>query len=38
VAAGVDIVRVHDVRANVRAARMADAVVRGGWHDPGAQR
>ena len=27
--AGVDIVRVHDVRANVRAARMADAVVRG---------
>jgi dihydropteroate synthase len=31
VAAGVDIVRVHDVRENVRAARMADAVVRG--HD-----
>ena len=29
IAAGVDIVRVHDVRANVRAARMADAVVRG---------
>lgn len=29
VAAGVDIVRVHDVRPNVRAARMADAVVRG---------
>src|SRR5262245_26637063 len=29
VAAGVDIVRVHDVRANVRAARMADAIVRG---------
>jgi dihydropteroate synthase len=27
-AAGVDIVRVHDVRENVRAARMADAVVR----------
>jgi dihydropteroate synthase len=27
-AAGVDIVRVHDVRANVRAARMADAIVR----------
>jgi len=27
--AGIDIVRVHDVRANVRAARMADAVVRG---------
>ncbi len=30
IAAGVDIVRVHDVRANVRAARMSDAVVRGG--------
>ena len=29
VAAGADIVRVHDVRANVRAARMADAIVRG---------
>jgi dihydropteroate synthase len=28
VAAGVDIVRVHDVRENVRAARMADAVTR----------
>jgi len=28
VAAGVDIVRVHDVRPNVRAARIADAVVR----------
>jgi dihydropteroate synthase len=27
-AAGIDIVRVHDVRENVRAARMADAVVR----------
>ena len=31
VAAGADIVRVHDVRENVRAARMADAVVRGTW-------
>ena len=31
VAAGVDIVRVHDVRANVRAARVADAIVRGRW-------
>jgi dihydropteroate synthase len=30
IAAGVDIVRVHDVAANVRAARMADAIVRGG--------
>ena len=29
VAAGVDIVRVHDVLPNVRAVRMADAVVRG---------
>jgi dihydropteroate synthase len=29
VAAGVDVVRVHDVEANVRVARMADAVVRG---------
>jgi len=38
VAAGVDIVRVHDVRANVRAARMADAIVRGGWQDPGVPR
>jgi dihydropteroate synthase len=28
IAAGVDMVRVHDVRANVRAARMADAVLR----------
>lgn len=28
IAAGIDIVRVHDVRANVRTARMADAVVR----------
>lgn len=34
VQAGVDIVRVHDVRENVRAARMADAIVRGTWHDP----
>ena len=31
IAAGVDIVRVHDVAANVRAARMADAIVRGHW-------
>jgi dihydropteroate synthase len=31
IASGVDIVRVHDVRANVRAARVADAIVRG-WH------
>jgi dihydropteroate synthase len=31
IAAGVDIVRVHDVEANRRAAQMADAIVRGGW-------
>jgi dihydropteroate synthase len=31
VAAGTDIVRVHDVAPNVRAARMADAVIRGTW-------
>jgi dihydropteroate synthase len=30
IAAGIDLVRVHDVRANVRVARLADAVVRGG--------
>jgi dihydropteroate synthase len=29
IAARVDVVRVHDVRENVRAARMADAIVRG---------
>jgi len=33
VAAGVDIVRVHDVQANVRVTRMADAIVRGGWEE-----
>jgi len=31
IAAGVDIVRVHDVAANVRAARVSDAIVRGNW-------
>ena len=31
IAAGVDIVRVHDVQANVRAARVSDAIVRGRW-------
>jgi dihydropteroate synthase len=36
VRSGVDIVRVHDVQANVRVARMADAVVRGGWREPAA--
>jgi dihydropteroate synthase len=34
IAAGVDIVRVHDVLENVRAARMADAIVRG-WRPEG---
>jgi dihydropteroate synthase len=33
VASGVDIVRVHDVLANVRAARMADAIIRGEWSE-----
>jgi dihydropteroate synthase len=33
IAAGVDIVRVHDVLENVRAARMADAIVRGSWRE-----
>jgi dihydropteroate synthase len=28
IAAGVDVIRVHDVKANVRAARMTDAIVR----------
>ena len=35
VGAGVDIVRVHDVRPNVRVALVADAIVRGRWRsDP----
>ena len=38
IAAGVDIVRVHDVAANVRTARMSDAIIRGGWTEPGSQR
>lgn len=33
IAAGVDIVRVHDVEANARAARTADAIIRG-WRPP----
>jgi dihydropteroate synthase len=36
IAAGADIVRVHDVAANVRAARMSDAIVRGTWREPAA--
>jgi dihydropteroate synthase len=35
IAAGADMVRVHDVRENVRVARIADAVVRG-WAPPAA--
>ena len=31
IAAGADVVRVHDVRANVRVARTADAIIRGTW-------
>jgi dihydropteroate synthase len=31
IALGADIVRVHDVRANARAARVSDAIVRGTW-------
>jgi dihydropteroate synthase len=35
IASGVDIVRVHDVQANVRSARVSDAIVRGRWRaDP----
>jgi len=34
---GVDIVRVHDVRANVRAARIADAIIRGNWRSEAAE-
>ncbi len=36
IAAGVDIVRVHDIAANARVARMSDAIIRGGWQDTGA--
>lgn len=31
IAGGVDLVRVHDVQANVRAARVSDAIVRASW-------
>jgi dihydropteroate synthase len=31
IAGGADLLRVHDVRANVRAARVSDAVVRANW-------
>ncbi len=36
IAGGVDMVRVHDVLANVRVARTADAIIRGTWR-PSAQ-
>ena len=35
IASGADLVRVHDVQPNLRVARMSDAIVRGGWQDPG---
>jgi dihydropteroate synthase len=35
--AGADIIRVHDVVANVRVARMTDAIVRGRWREAGGQ-
>ncbi|CAN5851598.1 dihydropteroate synthase [soil metagenome] len=35
VAAGADMIRVHDVEANRRAVRMSDAIVRGGWSEAG---
>jgi dihydropteroate synthase len=33
IAKGADIVRVHDVAANIRAVRVADAIVRANWHE-----
>jgi dihydropteroate synthase len=33
IVSGANLVRVHDVQANARAARMADAIVRG-WDEP----
>jgi len=35
IAGGADIVRVHDVRPNVRVARVSDAIVRGTWSPDG---
>jgi len=37
IAAGADIVRVHDVRDNVRAARIADAIIRANWRSEPAE-
>lgn len=37
IAGGADMVRVHDVRANVRAARIADAIIRANWRSEPAE-
>jgi dihydropteroate synthase len=37
IAGGADLLRVHDVRANVRAARISDAIVRANWRPEAAQ-
>jgi dihydropteroate synthase len=37
IAGGADLVRVHDVRENVRAARIADAIIRGNWRSEPAE-
>ncbi len=37
IAGGADLVRVHDVRENVRAARIADAIIRGNWRSESAE-
>jgi dihydropteroate synthase len=37
IAAGADIVRVHDVRENVRAAQVADAIIRANWRSQPAE-
>ena len=37
IAGGADLVRVHDVRANVRAARMSDAIIRANWRPDAAE-
>jgi dihydropteroate synthase len=37
IAGGADIVRVHDVLANVRAARIADAIIRANWRSEPAE-
>jgi dihydropteroate synthase len=37
IAAGADVIRVHDVLANVRAARLSDAIIRGTWRSDAAE-